>query len=159
MLSRGYVVNTHIMYLELEESVSFNKNIINMMIAVGTLIVFITLIGLMSTLTMNIIERTKEIGMLRCIGSTARSIRSVFGVEGVSLALVGWVIGIPLGYAVARFLNVMIYELMDCDFALVFPIRIIFIAGAVTLVLSLSVIQPPLFRAVRFKPGDALRYQ
>jgi putative ABC transport system permease protein len=159
MLSKGYVVNNYIPYVDLEQSKAFNQNIISVMIAVGTLIVFITLIGLMSTLTMNVIERTKEIGMLRCIGSSSRSIRSVFGLEGLALAFVGWIIGIPLGYAVARFLNYMTLTLMDCDFALVFPVHIVFIGGLVTLALTLIVIQPPLWRATHFKPGEALRFE
>jgi putative ABC transport system permease protein len=134
-------------------------NIINMMIAVGALVMFITLIGLMSTLTMNVIERTKEIGMLRCLGSSSWSIRSIFGVEGITLALAGWIIGMPFGYVVGRFLNYMSLKLMNSDFDMVFPVRILFIAGIVTLALTVIVMQPPLLRASRLRPGDALRYE
>jgi putative ABC transport system permease protein len=159
MLENGYVVNNNILYLEWEEAKQFNMNIINVMIAVGVLVMLITLIGLMSTLTMNVIERTKEIGMLRCLGSSSRSIRSIFGGEGLVLSLFGWILGMPLGYLVGRFLNYMSLKLMNSDFDLVFPVRILFIAGLVTLVMTIVVIQPPLWRATHLKPGEALRYE
>ncbi|MFW3147044.1 MAG: FtsX-like permease family protein [Thermoplasmatota archaeon] len=159
MLSNGYIVNNYIPYLDLESSKQFNQNIINVMIAVGTIIVFVTLIGLMNALTMNVIERTKEIGMLRCLGSSSWSIRSIFGGEGLVLALSGWIIGIPLGYATAVFLNYMSLKLMNVDSPLIFPVHVVLIAGIMTLVLTVVVIQPPLWRATQLRPGDALRYE
>lgn len=159
MLDHGYVVNNLILYLDWEEAKQFNMNIINVMIAVGALVMFITLIGLMSTLTMNVIERTKEIGMLRCLGSSSRSIRTIFGLEGITLSFIGWLMGMPLGYLVGRFLNYMSLKLMNSDMDLVFPVSILFIAGIITLILTIVVIQPPLWRASRLRPGDALRYE
>jgi putative ABC transport system permease protein len=159
MLDHGYVVNNNILYLEWEEARQFNMNIINVMIAVGVLVMLITLIGLMSTLTMNVIERTKEIGMLRCLGSSSWSIRSIFGGEGLTLSMIGWILGMPFGYLVGRFLNYMSLKLMNSDFDLVFPVRILFIAGLVTLVMTVIVIQPPLWKATRMRPGEALRYE
>lgn len=159
MMSSGYVVNNYIQYVEWEESREFNKNIINMMIAVGAVALLITLVGLMSTLTMNVIERTKEIGMLRCIGCTSWSIGLIFGVEGLMLSLIGWILGIPTGYMVARFLNYMSLKLMNSDFDLVFPVEVLIIAGIVTLSLTLIVIQPPILKAAHMKTGDALRYE
>lgn len=97
--------------------------------------------------------------MMRCIGSSSWSIRAVFGVEGLTLAFLGWVFGIPFGHLVAVFLNRMTLEIMSIDFPLVYPWWLFPLAGVVTLGLTLFVIQPPLWRAVNFKPGDALRYQ
>ncbi|MFW3145777.1 MAG: FtsX-like permease family protein [Thermoplasmatota archaeon] len=159
MMARGYVVNNEIWYVMKENNVRQNQNIVNLMIATGSLIVFITMIGLMSTLTMNILERTREIGMLRCIGSRAGHIRRVFGTEGLTMAFFGGLLGIPLGYLTASFLNWIMYEIMKLEMDLLFPLRFILIALVMTLVITLVVIQLPLFRAVRFRPGDALRYQ
>ena len=62
-------------------------------------VVLIVLIGLMSTLVMNILDRTTEIGMLRCIGARARDIKHVFSAEALFLAAIGWIVGVPLGFA------------------------------------------------------------
>ncbi len=55
----------------------------------GFLIVAISMIGLVSAITMNVLERTREIGILRCLGARGRDIRRIFATEGLVLALVG----------------------------------------------------------------------
>jgi ABC-type antimicrobial peptide transport system permease subunit len=117
------------------------------------------MIGLMSTLTMNILERTREIGMMRCLGSRSSHIRRMFGTEGFILALAGGLVGIPLGYGVAQFLNWIMFNILNLEMDLLFPVSFVMIAVLVTLVMTLIIIQLPLRRAARFKPGDALRYQ
>lgn len=97
--------------------------------------------------------------MMRCIGSKGSHLRKVFGSEGLTMALAGGLIGVPLGLLTGHFLNYMIYELIGLDMALVFPIKFVLIAISMTIVLTVLIIQPPLFRAARFRPGDALRYQ
>jgi putative ABC transport system permease protein len=159
MLSRGYVTENMILYIAEEQNHRANQQLINLMAAVGAIIILITMIGLMSTMTMNIIERTKEIGMLRCVGSSSWSVRSVFGTEGLVLALIGWAVGVPIGYAVGSFLNYMIYDIMHLEMTFIFPLQFVLIALVITTVATLIVIQPPLWRATHFKPGDALRYE
>jgi putative ABC transport system permease protein len=159
MLQKGFVVNNVILYVVEEQNHQANQQVMNLMMAVGGIIVLITMIGLMSMLTMNVIERTKEIGMLRCIGSSSRSIRSVFGVEGMVIALFGWTAGIPMGYFVGSFLNMMIYDLLHLEMAFIFPTEYIVISLVLTLAMTMVVIQPSLWRATHLKPGDALRYE
>ncbi|UCE39261.1 MAG: FtsX-like permease family protein [Thermoplasmata archaeon] len=159
MLERGFVVNNLILYVAEEQNQQANQQVMNLMMAVGGIIVLITMIGLASMLTMNVVERTKEIGMLRCLGSSSRSIRSVFGTEGLVIALFGWAAGVPMGFFVGMYLNQMIYELMHIDIAFIFPVEYIFISLILTIVMTLLVIQPSLWRATHLKPGDALRYE
>jgi ABC-type lipoprotein release transport system permease subunit len=116
------------------------------------------MVGLANAITMSIIERTREVGVLRCLGARARDVRRIFATEGVVLALVGWLLGIPLGYALTRLLIWLIWEIADVRLAFAFPFWNIWIALAGTLALALLVLLLPLRRAVRFRPGDALRY-
>ena len=159
MLSNGYVTNNMIIYVSTKQNQQDNQQIINAMIAVGTLIILVTMIGLMSTLTMNVIERTKEIGMLRCIGSSSWSVRSIFATEGVVLAVAGWLIGIPLGFGVGTLINYMVDRLLHVQLDFLYPVQFVVIALVITVLTTLIVIQPPLFRASRLRPGDALRYE
>ena len=46
---------------------------------------------------MNVLERTREIGVHRCIGARDRDLRRIFATEGLTLALRGWLLGIPIG--------------------------------------------------------------
>ncbi|MGA1866102.1 MAG: FtsX-like permease family protein, partial [Thermoplasmatota archaeon] len=159
LMARGYVVSNSVLYVMKENNIRANQQVINLMIAVGTIIVLITMIGLMSTLTMNIIERTREIGMMRCLGSRSSHIRRMFGTEGFALALLGGLIGIPLGYGVTQFLNWIMFHILNLEMDVLFPVTFVVIALGVTVVLTLLIIQFPLHRAARFRPGDALRYQ
>ena len=78
--------------------------------------------------------------------------------EGVAIAVVGWVIGIPLGYAFDRLLVWLIWEVADVRIPVLFPPANVLVALLGTVVLSLLVLHLPVRRAVRFRPGDALRY-
>ena len=159
LLGRGYVVQSEIIYVMEEQNLKENQMLVNMMIGVGTLVVLITMIGLMGTLTMNVLERTKEIGMMRCLGSRASHIRRTFAVEGLTIGFIGGVLGIPVGYGVGKYLEHIIYTLFNIEVPLLFPARYILISLAITMILSLIIIQFPLRRATNFKPGEALRYQ
>ena len=50
----------------------------------GFLIVAMSMVGLANAITMSIIERTREIGILRCVGARARDVRRIFATEGVA---------------------------------------------------------------------------
>ena len=124
----------------------------------GLLIVAISMVAVINTLTMVVLERTREIGILRCIGAHARDVRRIFGTEGLVVALAGWAIGIPLGFGLAHAVNALVQNVFNEHVLFTFPALNIPIALIGTLILALLVIQIPLRRAVHFKPGEALRY-
>ena len=126
--------------------------------AMGLLIVAISMVALINTLTMVVLERTREIGILRCIGAHARDVRRIFATEGLTVALAGWVIGIPLGFGFAHAVVSLVENVVNEHLLFTFPALNIPIALIGTLILALLVMQIPLRRAVRFKPGEALRY-
>jgi ABC-type lipoprotein release transport system permease subunit len=109
-------------------------------------------------MTTNVLERVREIGVLRCIGARARDVRRIFMTEGVALAVTGWALGIPLGYVLHRLLVRLVWEVIGVRLPVVYPAWNVLIALAGTLVLSVVVLLLPVRRAVRFRPGDALRY-
>jgi putative ABC transport system permease protein len=159
LIGKGYLVNNQVYYVASEQGARGAESTETMLIASGALIVFVTMIGLMSMLTMNIIERTREIGILRCLGSSSASIASVFGIEGIVIAIGGWVLGLPVGYLVQIILTSSIVSSSGMDVGYVFPISFVFVSLFVTLAMTVLIIQFPLWRAGRFKPGEALRYQ
>jgi putative ABC transport system permease protein len=159
MLDSGYVLNNQIHYVMEERNQAQNAGMMFLFMIVSLLIVFISMIGLMSTLTMGILERTKEIGMMRCIGSKASHIRAVFGSEGIFLALIGWIIGVPVGFLLGVYIANAVSSSMNLHMDFVFPPIYIVYSFLIAMVGTFVIIQAPLIRAVRFKPGDALRYQ
>ncbi len=159
MRSSGQDIEIHKKYRIVEETVSQNRSIVNMMAATSVIIILISLVGLTSNLTMNIMDRTKEIGVMRCLGSVASKIRTVFTTEVVSLSLVGWILGIPLGYLMARTISYIISSMIDWEIKIHYPLSYIVIGFFMVIIGSILVAQLPILRATRIKPGDALRYQ
>ena len=159
LLDRGFVVNNQIHYVLEELEKAQYQGVMDLFFIVSLLVIFITMIGLMSTLTMNVIDRTKEIGMMRCIGSKSTNIWTMFCIEGLFLSLIGWVIGIPVGYLISYILTEMVADAMKLQIILHFPFQYIAYSFLIALIGTIVIIQAPLLRATRLKPGDALRYQ
>jgi ABC-type antimicrobial peptide transport system permease subunit len=76
----------------------------------------------------------------------------------VELALAGWLLGVPLGYALDRLFGWLIGRIFGFGLQVAFPPGNVLIALAGTVVLALLLMRLPLRRAVRFRPGEALRY-
>ena len=154
----GYGVGTEVKYSQQQANVSQNKAISMAIGILGLLIVAISMVGLVNAITMSVLERTREIGVLRCIGARARQIRRIFTAEGLAVSLAGWLLGIPVGYALARMFSWLLLELVGIDFGFTFPPLNLLIALIGTVLLALVIMRLPLRRAVRLKPGDAIRY-
>jgi ABC-type lipoprotein release transport system permease subunit len=124
----------------------------------GFLIVAISMVGLANAITMSVIERTREVGILRTIGARARDIRRIFAAETVAIVVAGWLLGIPVGYLLDRFLVWMVEEVVNVTIPFTFPADNILLALVGSVALALLITLLPIRRAVRYRPGDALRY-
>ena len=158
MNARGYDVGTEIEYVGEADNVAQNRTVTTSIAVLGFLIVAISMVGLANAITMSVIERTREVGILRTIGARARDVRRIFVTESLAIALAGWLLGIPVGYLLDRFLVWMVKEVVNVQVPVTFPAGNIVLALVGTLVLALLITLLPIRRAVRFRPGDALRY-
>ena len=154
----GYDTASEITYVAERDEIAANRTITTSIALLGFLIVAMSMVGLANALTMNVLDRTREIGILRCIGARARDVRRIFTTEGIALALGGWLLGIPLGYAFDRLLVWLMWEVVEVRIPVAFPPWNLLIALLGTVALALVVLFLPVRRAVRFRPGDALRY-
>ena len=111
------------------------------------------MIGLVSAMASNILDRTREIGILRSIGARRRDLRAMFRAEGLVIGVLGWLIGIPAGYVLARFILYVFERRFDAAFRFQFPLWTIAVALVVTLVMTVIVMRFPLRRAVRLAPA------
>ncbi len=159
LTAAGYRVSTSAIYVLVADITASARAILAIVQVLGLLVVAITLMGLVSALSMAVIERTREIGILRCVGARARQIRHVFTAEAVVLVLAGWIVAVPLGWLMYQGLRVLILHYANVSLQQDLPAVIPLGTLAGLLVLTLLVIRLPLRRASRIRPGLALRYQ
>ena len=154
-----YSYKVDLRYLERAADRAEDRTIITIIFALGIPIVAMGMIGLVSAMTTNILERTREIGILRSIGARARDIRRIFLAEAVALVVLGWLIGIAVGYLVGRIILGALNESFNVTFTQRYPLWPLAAALVVTLVVALIVVRRPLRRAGRLPPSEALRYE
>jgi len=156
--ARGNQLTSQEKYVAERDQAAANSGMTTSITVLGLLIVLISMVGLINAITMGVIERTREIGMLRCVGARARDVRRIFAVEGMVVAVLGWLVGVPLGWAMAHGLTSITASVASTDLPFTFPAVHVLITLVGTVALALLVLVAPLRRAVHLKPGDALRY-
>ncbi len=72
--------------------------VIWMMLALSVIVALVGGLALMGALSIGVIERTKEIGVLRAIGARSRSILGIFVMEGLLQGLLSWLSAVPISY-------------------------------------------------------------
>lgn len=79
---------------------SFFTIIVTLLLIMGILIATVGALGLAGTMSTNVLERTREIGVMRAIGASDRTILAVVLIEGIIIGLISWVIGAGLAWPV-----------------------------------------------------------
>jgi putative ABC transport system permease protein len=155
----GNPVSIDVQHLDLTAANAEDRIVVGVIQMLGLPIVAIGMIGLVSAMTTTVLERTREIGVLRAIGAKARHVRKVFRAEGTAIAVAGWLIGIPIGYVLARIILWFFGRALHTTFSLLFPPWLPVLALVGVVIMARLTLRPPLRRAVRMRPGDSLRYE
>ncbi len=117
-------------------------------------------IGLMSTMSINVVERLREIGVMRSVGASSPSIVAVFVTEGMILGLISWLLAVPLSIPCAKLFNDVIGQTV-VGFGLDFEYAVggVFFWLAIVLVLSVLASLWPALKATRVSVRETLAYE
>jgi len=129
-----------------------------MFYSVIAIVALVGAIGLFNSLAMGVVERRREIGILRSMGATSRKVAQVFLAEGIGLGVFGWltavVIGIPAAYGfVALLSNVLLHVTFVFN-----PMSLVVMFAFIVIVAGLASVGPVL-AASRVKIASTLRYE
>ena len=145
---------------ELMESFQVILNIIQIfLIGIAAISLVVGGIGIMNTMYTSVLERTKEIGIMKSIGAKNSDILIIFLIESGILGLVGGLIGIILGISFSKLVELGAklagYGMIQTSFPLYLILGTLlfsFLIGTISGVL-------PARQASKLKPVDALRYE
>ena len=87
-----------------EAEVSFDA-IVALLLVMAILLALVGGLGLMGTMSINVLERTREIGVLRAIGAPNRGVAQVFILEGITIGFLSWCMGSLLAIPMSQALN------------------------------------------------------
>jgi putative ABC transport system permease protein len=62
-------------------------------------------LGLMGTMSINVLERTREIGVMRAVGASDGSVLKIFMVEGLFIGVLSWLVGVILALPIGKLLS------------------------------------------------------
>jgi lipoprotein-releasing system permease protein len=157
-----------------------NKNILfalktekMVMFIILTLIVLVAAFGIASTLFMVVMEKTKDIAILKSMGATGRSIMKIFIFEGLIIGVFGTIIGVLGGLLVALNLERIVgliqrvtgFELFSKDVYYLdhFPSQVVpadvLLISVTAIAISFVATLYPSWQAAKLLPAEALRYE
>jgi putative ABC transport system permease protein len=140
-----------------------NKTVFNaiiyLMLVMALLAAIVGSVGLMSTMTINVLERGREIGVMRAIGASSVTIIGIFIAEGMLLGVSSWLLAVPLSYPGALVFNNLVSN------SLQLPLDFDYSAGGMALWLMIVVVLSalaslwPALRATQVSVREALAYE
>lgn len=118
--------------------------------------VLIALVGVGDTLALSVHERRRESALLRALGVTRGQVKGMLALEGLLLAGVGTVLGVPLGVAYGLAGALGLLGLSDIPSSIVVPVGPLGAVGGVALLAGLIASVLPGRRAARVAPAVAI---
>jgi putative ABC transport system permease protein len=130
----------------------------------GSLALVVASLGVINTLVMAILERRREIGILKALGAADRDVSRLFFVEAGAMGLLGGILGVVMGFLISRAINLAtnLYlarrDLPSLSVTAV-PWWMVLVAIGFSIIVSLAAGMYPASRAARLDPVQALRYE
>ena len=130
--------------------------LLNLLYVLLALSIVVSLFGIVNTLVLAIVERRREIGMLRAVGMTRGQVARMIRLESAITASIGAVIGIAVGVALA---SLVTRALAEWELAFSVPVVTLVVFGVAAFLAGMLAAVLPARRAARLSPLEALRYE
>jgi putative ABC transport system permease protein len=130
----------------------------------GSLALAVASIGIVNTLVMAILERRREIGIMKAIGASDSDVKKLFFAEAGAMGILGGVVGVALGWAIGQVINLgtnIYLKRQDMPPEHFWAVPWWLVAGAIGFAFVVSLLSGlyPAGRAARLDPVQALRYE
>ncbi|UCG26042.1 MAG: FtsX-like permease family protein [Chloroflexota bacterium] len=133
--------------------------IISLLLVMAILIGIVGSIGLSGVLSLNVLERRREIGVMRAVGASDRSVSALFVGEGLILGLLSWLIALPLSIPAGQLMVGAIGQAVNNELVYKFTPVGSLLWLVIIVILSIVASWLPARRAVRISVRQSLAYQ
>ncbi|MDO9593312.1 MAG: ABC transporter permease [Erysipelotrichaceae bacterium] len=140
-------------------------NIVQIVLLIfGAIALIVASIGMFNTLTISLLERTRDIGIMKALGATDRAIYLIFLAESTLISLAGGILGIILSLVLGGALNIFVSILATKaggEKVVIFqpPVIFVIVIFLFSFIVGLITGLYPSRRAAKLDPLDALRYE
>lgn len=130
----------------------------------GSLALAVASLGIVNTLVMAIMERRREIGIMKALGASDGDVKRIFFVEAGSMGALGGAVGVALGWMIGRAINIgtnvyMVRQELKPETFWYVPMWLVITGMSFSIVVSLCAGLYPASRAARLDPVQALRHE
>lgn len=138
---------------------------------IGAIALLVAAIGIANTMIMSILERTREIGLMKAVGATNRDVMTLFITEAGAIGMLGGIGGAATGWLLSQIINVVAGAYINAQTAAsgaaptdpisvaIVPLWLVGFAIGFSLVIGLLAGIYPALRAVQLNPVTALKYE
>jgi putative ABC transport system permease protein len=152
-------------YLDATKSMRRFFAVLDMFLGIfGSLALAVASLAIVNTLVMAVLERRREIGIMKALGASDADVKKLFFAEAAAMGLVGGGLGVALGWVIGRAINFgtnVYLQRMKLPAENLWTVPLWLAAGAVGFAILVSVLAGiyPAARAARLDPVQALRYE
>jgi putative ABC transport system permease protein len=133
------------------------------LLGIGAIALIVAALGIINTMLMSILERTREIGLMKVVGASNTDVTKIFLVEALAIGVLGGVGGVALGYVVSQIVDVVAgaYVVLEGETQslVVMPLWLVGFAMGFAMLIGLVSGVYPARKAARLSPVEALRHE
>jgi putative ABC transport system permease protein len=151
--------------LDASNSVKQVFNVLDIFLGIfGSLALTVASIGIVNTLVMAVLERRREIGIMKALGASDGDVKGLFFVEAGAMGIIGGVLGVAMGWLIGQIINIgaNIYfkrQHYPPEQIWLVPWWLVGLAIGISILVSLLSGLYPASRAAKLDPVQALRYE
>ncbi|MCL2504107.1 MAG: ABC transporter permease [Coriobacteriia bacterium] len=133
--------------------------LITFLVVLAGLLASVGVIGLTGTMTMNVLESTREIGVMRSVGASHASIFGIYITEGVVVAVMAWMLGAVISWPLSRVLNTLLAGALGLQLSYRFSVEGVLLWLVLVVAIAVFASMLPAWRASRVSIRDAISYE
>ena len=131
---------------------------------IGGIAMAVAAVGVVNTMIMAILERTREIGVMRAMGAKRSTVRALFTFEASMLGFCGGVVGVTVGYVLTLIANIFVNKQLASQGVKVhniigLPLWLVLVVIGISTLIGMLAGLYPAARAAKLDPVEALRYE